>query len=155
VKRVKPSSTEPYPLEPALDFLRGLWQLNQSLEKLSSRMEKRLGITAQQRMVMRCVGKYPGIGAAQLATLLHVDPGTMSAMLTRLEQRGLLERRTDPKDGRRHWLGLTAHGRSLDAPDARTVEGAAERLLARLPDSDIECFTRVLRELRLLLDDTA
>jgi MarR family transcriptional regulator, organic hydroperoxide resistance regulator len=76
--------TPEYPLGPALDFLQRLWRLNHALERLSSRMERQLGITAQQRLIIRCIGKYPGVGAGQLAALLHVDPGTVSAALNRL-----------------------------------------------------------------------
>ena len=32
----------------ALDFMRGLWQLNHALEQLSSRMEDELDVSAQQ-----------------------------------------------------------------------------------------------------------
>lgn len=67
--------------------------------------------------------------AGQLASLLHVDPGTVSASLGRLEGKGLLERRRDPRDKRRTSLGLTAKGRALDHPAAGTVEDAVERPL--------------------------
>ena len=73
--------TVDYPLGPELDFLRRLWRLSHALERVSSRMKRRLGVTAQQRMILRCVGKYPGLPAGQLAELLHLDPGTISASL--------------------------------------------------------------------------
>jgi len=64
-------------------------------------MEQRLGITAQQRLIVRCVGQFPGMTAGQLAGLLHVDPGTISAALRRLEAKDLVARRKDPRDSRR------------------------------------------------------
>lgn len=117
-------------LGPALEFLQRLWRLSHATERLSARMERRLGITAQQRFVIRCVGAYPGITAGQLAALLHVDRGTVSATVGRLETRGLLERRRDPVDSRRVTLGLTAKGRALDVPTKGTVEEAVDRMLA-------------------------
>lgn len=116
-----------YPLGAALDFLQRLWQLNRALEMLSSRMEKTLGVTAQQRLMIRCIGKYPGVTAGQLAALLHVDAGTVSAALNRLERRGMLQRRRDPRDQRRRALGLTARARLLDHPEQgrwRTLSSA-------------------------------
>ena len=142
-----------YPLGPALDFLQRLWQLNHALEKVSSRMEKQLGVTAQQRLIVRCVGKYPGLTAGQLASLLHVDPGTASAALNRLESKGLLERRRDPRDKRRASLGLTAKGRALDLPAEGTVERAVERLLDSSSREDVETMVRVVDRLTALLGD--
>lgn len=144
-----------YPLGAALGFMQRLWQLNQALEKLSSRMEKELGVTAQARLVVRCIGKYPGLTAGQLAKLLHVDPGTVSAALNRLEAKGLLERRKDPRDKRRTSLGLTAKGRKLDRPAQRTAEEAVERLLRVTPGADIEATVRVIERLTQLFHEQA
>jgi len=144
-------STVSYPLGPALDFLQRLWQLNHAMEKLSSRMEKRLGVTAQQRLILRCVGKYPGMTAGHLASLLHVDPGTVSAALSRLESKGLLERRRDPRDKRRASLGLTAKGRALDQPSDGTVERAVEQLLLSAPSAQVVTMVSVVDQLTRLL----
>lgn len=146
-------SSGAYPLGPALDFLQRLWQLNHALERVSGRMEQRIGVTAQQRLMLRCVGKYPGMTAGQLATLLHVDPGTVSATLSRLENKGLLLRRRDPRDKRRVSLGLTAKGRALDHPAVGTVEGAVERLLASVPEDQLRTMEDVVDRLTRFLHD--
>jgi DNA-binding MarR family transcriptional regulator len=138
-------------LGPALDFLRRLWQLNRELEKLSSRMEKQLGVTAQQRLVVRCVGKCPGLTAGQLASLLHVDPGTVSAALNRLEAKGLVKRQPDPADRRRASISLLAKGRALDQPARGTVEDAVESLLKRERPDEIATALRVIARLSQLL----
>lgn len=151
IKQNDPSGS--YPLGAALDFLQRLWQLNHALEKVSSTMEKRLGVTAQQRLILRCVGKYPGITAGRLATLLHVDPGTVSASLSRLESRGLLERGRDPRDKRRASLGLTARGRALDGPAGGTVENAVERLLSSAPADQLRTTVDVVDQLTRLLGE--
>jgi DNA-binding MarR family transcriptional regulator len=127
----------PFPLGRALEFLQRLWRLDQALERLSSRMEQSVGITSQQQLIVRCVGRFPGMTAGQLAGLLHVDPGTISAALGRLEAKDLIARRKDPSDNRRVALGLTVKGRALDAATAETVEQAAEELLASTPASEL------------------
>ena len=145
-----------YPLGPVFEFLQRLWALNHALEKTSSGMEKRLGITAQQRLIIRCLGRYPGMTAGQLASVLHVDPGTVSASLKRLEKRRLLNRRTDPRDRRRVFLGLTSRGRELDRPESATVESAVEQLLATTGLDDLEVVASLLGSLtRLLHEDGA
>jgi MarR family transcriptional regulator, organic hydroperoxide resistance regulator len=143
-----------YPLGDALDFLRRLWRLNHALEKLSSRINQRLGVTAQQRLVIRCVGRYPGVTAGQLAGLLHIDPGTASATLKRLEEKRLIERRRDPRDKRRVALGLTARGRQIDRPTEGTPESAAQRMLAEMTDAEAIRVTTTLERFTKLLESS-
>lgn len=143
----------PLTLGPALDFLERLWRLNHATERLSARMERRLGITAQQRFVIRCVGAYPGITAGQLATLLHLDRGTISATLRRLETKGLLERRRDPADNRKVVLGLTSKGRALDVPTAGTVEQAVDRMLAATSKEAVVVVGEILARLTAELEE--
>lgn len=128
VKAAAEKSDE-FPLEPALDFMQHLWQLNHALERLSMQMERQLGVTAQQRLFIRCIGKYPGMTATQLASVLHLDRGTVSVSLRRLASKGLVLGKRDKRDARRVSLTLTAKGKALDRPDPRTIEHAVERLL--------------------------
>jgi DNA-binding MarR family transcriptional regulator len=48
-----------------------------------------------------------------LARLEHVTPQSMGATLKALEQRGLIERRPDPEDGRRIYMSITEGGNLL------------------------------------------
>jgi DNA-binding MarR family transcriptional regulator len=137
----------------SLDFLQVLWRTSHALERRSRHMEKAIGLTAPQRVVLRFLGRFPGVTAGQLARALHVDPGTLSASIRRLEARGLVERRRDPVDTRRVTLGLTRRGRALDVPHADSVEAVAETLLAATPPRDIAATTRVLDRFATLLID--
>ena len=119
-------------LGPVLDFLRALWALDHALQSASKRMETKLGVTGPQRLVVRMIGRFPGISAGEVAEFLHVHPSTLTGVLKRLEQRGLVKRRADPADARRALLELSAKGRRVDATRAGTVEAAARRALARL-----------------------
>lgn len=136
-----------YPLGRVLEFLRALWALEHAIERASKRMEATLGITARQRILIRVVGRYPGIPAGRLARLLHVDPGTLSAIVRRLEARRIVERVPDPRDGRRVTLGLTGRGRGLDRPSEGTLEHAVEAVLDASPPEEIEAATRLLGRL--------
>lgn len=141
----KPESSA-YPLGPAMEFLEPIWALNHALERLSGTMTLRVGVTVQQGIILRCLARYPGLPAGQLAELLHVDPGTVSAALRRLEHKGLVSRRRDPKDRRRSALGLTRKGRELSRVAARPAESAVERLLEHTASSDLDATRRVLMQ---------
>jgi len=148
---MKPEPQQSFPLGPALVFLDQLWQLNHALLQLSGHMDKRLGVTAQQRLIVRCLGKYPGMTAGQLAALLHLDAGTISASLRRLEEKRVIERRRDPRDKRRASLGLTEKGRALDRSAKGTVEYAVEQLLLEGNQQEVATTARVLGQLTALL----
>jgi DNA-binding MarR family transcriptional regulator len=147
----------PISVRGSLEFLQVLWRTSHALERRSRRMEKAIGLTAPQRQVVRFLGRFPGVTAGQLARALHVDPGTLSTSVRRLEGRGLVERRRDPADTRRVTLGLTGPGRALDVPGPGTVEAAADALLADVSPRDLAATVRVLDRFAeiLLADDGA
>src|SRR5512138_3249138 len=94
--------------------MRVIWELDHALQKTSKHMERMLGVTAPQRLVLRILGRFPGMQAGQLAAVLHLHPSTITGVLTRLQRRGHITRRADPRDRRRATFGLTAKGRELD-----------------------------------------
>lgn len=137
--------------EPALgevlEFLRLVWAVDHRLQSASKQLEARLGITGPQRLAVRIIGRFPGIGAGEIATLLHLHPSTVTGVLQRLEGRGLITRSPDPADARRALSRLTEAGWAMNAVRAGTVEATARRLLARLDEAEIQAAERVLRAL--------
>ena len=133
-------------LGPVLEFMKLLWALDHGLQSVSKRMEARFGITGPQRLVVRIVGRFPGISAGALAEVLHVHPSTLTGVLRRLEARGMLLRSADPRDARRALFGLTPRGRKMDTLRTGTVEQGVRRVLSRLPD-DVAAAERILSAL--------
>lgn len=134
-----------------LEFMRLLWAVDHGLQSTSKRMEATLGITGPQRLVLRLVGRFPGITAGALAQILHVHPSTLTGVLKRLEKRGLIERKSDPLDGRKALFALTETGRALDIPSTGTVEAAVQRALTKMSRARIlhtqEVLTALAEEL--------
>jgi len=97
-------------------------------------MEATFGLTGPQRLVVRIVGRFPGIAAGRVADILHVHPSTLTGILKRLEGRGVLQRKPDARDARRALFMLTAKGRKLDVVRTGTVEQAVRRVLSKDPD---------------------
>jgi DNA-binding MarR family transcriptional regulator len=90
------------------------------------------------------IGRRPGVSAGALATLLHLDPSTLTGVLQRLERRGAIKRVSDPKDRRRALFALTPRGKALDGAKTRTVEATVRRALASVPPPQIEAARSVL-----------
>jgi MarR family transcriptional regulator, organic hydroperoxide resistance regulator len=121
------------PLGAVLDFMRLLWAVDHALQSASKRMEASFGLTGPQRLVVRIVGRFPGTPAGRVAQILHVHPSTLTGILKRLEARGVLQRKPDPRDARRALLMLTSKGRRLDSLRTGTVEQAVRRVLSTDP----------------------
>ena len=72
-----------------------------------------IGVTRPQWQVLTLVGKHEGINQGGVADLIEVEPITVGRMVDRLQESGLIERRSDPADRRAWRLFLTERGRGL------------------------------------------
>jgi DNA-binding MarR family transcriptional regulator len=119
-----------------LDFMRLLWAVDHGLHSTSKKMIRQVGISGPQRLVIRIVGRAPGLSAGALAKILHIHPSTLTGVLRRLELRGLIRRTADPLDGRRALLWLTPEGADLDSHEPGSVEESIAAVLdQQAPDS--------------------
>lgn len=141
----------PHSGDQALDFMRLMWALDHGLQVRSKRMERELGLTGPQRLVVRLVSQFPAISAGELADLLHVHKSTLTGVLQRLVERGLVARTSDTADARRVRLTLTARGARAARPRGGTIEAAVRHVIARLSSSELATARRVLGEITAAL----
>lgn len=134
-------------LGPVLEFMRLVWGLNSALESASRAMERDLGVTGPQRLVIRVIGLRPGLAPKELATVLRLHPSTLTGLLKRLEAKGLVTRSADPEDGRRARLALTADGQRVNRLRAGTVENAVRKALTGVPEDRLEATRWVVSRL--------
>jgi DNA-binding MarR family transcriptional regulator len=116
--------------DPVLDFMRLLWNIEHGLQSRSKWMEKTMGITGPQRLVLRIVSDRPNLSAGELARILHLHPSTITGILQRLVRDKLLLRTRDPLDTRRLRLRLRAGARRHLTASSGTVESAVTQVLA-------------------------
>jgi DNA-binding MarR family transcriptional regulator len=84
-----------------------------------------------------------------------VSSGTMTNRIDRLVERGLVERRTDPNDGRGILVVMTGSGRERVDAAISTLLTAESELLSRLSAPDQERLSALLRKLSLDFDGAA
>jgi DNA-binding MarR family transcriptional regulator len=130
-----------------------LWALDHALARTSKRMERDLGITGPQRLVIRFVGRFPGISAGRLASLLCMHPSTLAGILRRLELRRFLARKVDASDGRRALFTLTASGRKREALQPGTVEAIVNEVLHDTSPRELTAATLLLSRLTQALEE--
>ncbi len=134
-------------LGPTLEFMRALWALAHGLETKSKAMHADLGITGPQRLAIRVLGRLPGATPSELAELLSLHRSTVTGIVQRLEQRGLVRKVKNTEDARRYHLHLTAQGTRVDAPRKGTVEHDVSRVLARHGEKNVAKIREVLLEM--------
>ena len=108
----------------------------------------RFDISAPQLIVLASVANREADSASSLCRSISYDPGAMTRMIDRLEQKGLVRRVPNPDDRRATNLELTAAGkvlfpqlleaketvqkqflRGFSADDVATLEGLLNRML--------------------------
>jgi len=132
-------------LNPVLQFLQTVWQLEHALERASKRMEDAIGISGPQRFALRIIGVNPGITAGELAAVLHLHPSTVTGIVQRLEARKLVKRTSNATDGRVSHLRLTASGSRANKPAAKgTIERSALMTLSRVSPTQCTAATALM-----------
>jgi DNA-binding MarR family transcriptional regulator len=74
-----------------------------------------LGLTYPQYLAMMVLWERDGQSVSELGDRLHLDSGTLTPLLKRLEAAGLVSRRRADDDERRVDVSLTPAGRALRA----------------------------------------
>ncbi|MCA9752133.1 MAG: MarR family transcriptional regulator [Gemmatimonadetes bacterium] len=110
---------------------------------LSSRMVE-LELAGSEGHVLAYLGSYAPVPISELSSVFGHRKSTLTSLLDRLEERGLIRRDVHPGDRRSFVVSLTPRGRKL-ATRVRTVTEEFEaRVRAGVTAKDLEGFRRVM-----------
>ncbi|ASB89947.1 MarR family transcriptional regulator [Bacillus sonorensis] len=98
-------------LDRQLCFL--LYASSREMTKLYKPLLDELGITYPQYLALLLLWEHESLSVKKMGELLYLDSGTLTPMLKRMEQRGLITRQRSPEDERSVIVKLTAEGASL------------------------------------------
>lgn len=132
-------------LERCINFV--LTKAQQSVQQIFKARLAPYGVTPGQYAVLACLWNGDGKTARQLADMLFLDGSTMTGILDRIEQKGLIEKQVDPKDRRAMRVMLTDAGRQLEEPLNQVIMDANVEALANLPQPDGESLKGLLLKL--------
>jgi DNA-binding MarR family transcriptional regulator len=113
----------------------------------SSRFAERLaevGLQPPLFRVLNLVDAAEGRSQQEIAKAVQAPPSRMVGFVDELEQRGLVERRADPRDRRVRALYLTAAGREALARGREVARGHEDELAAGLSGEERERLVELL-----------
>jgi DNA-binding MarR family transcriptional regulator len=115
------------------------------------RRVRRYGLTRSQWLVIARVHRMPGLSQSEVADLLEIEKAPAGRLIDRMEAKGWLERRSDPKDRRINRLHLTAKGERIHTAIWPIAEATVDDALADLTGEDRRKLTSLMKRVKLRL----
>ena len=102
------------------------------------------------QLVQRRLAEQPEAGGVYVSALMectHASPPAVSRTLRKLEEKELLQRRTNPRDRRTTYVVLTESGQHLLEASRRQMEELAQRVAQRMGEDALRALTVQLDQL--------
>ncbi|MGP1907066.1 MarR family winged helix-turn-helix transcriptional regulator [Metabacillus sp. JX24] len=131
-------------LEQQLCF--SIYACSREMTKLYRPILQELKLTYPQYLVMLVLWEQEEMSVNALGKELFLDSGTLTPLLKRLEEAGLVQRNRSKADERKVNICLTEQGRNLQADASRVPE-----YMAAASGLTIEDYERLNKEFRHLL----
>lgn len=112
-----------------------------------ARAYERETLTIPEWRVLAVVSQAEATAARDVARLTPMDKMAVSRAVASLEERGLVARRTDARDGRVFSLSLSARGKALFGRVARLAVAYERRLLSPLSEEEQASLKALLARL--------
>jgi len=120
------------------------------LKTYADQRGRQFGISRAQWAVLMRIDRNEGLKQSELAEMLDLQPITLTRLLDRLADNGLIERRADPNDRRANRLHLKPAAKPLLGRLADLGADMMETVLDGVSSTSIE---RMLKELSTVKDN--
>ncbi len=107
-----------------------------------------LGLYRGQPPILMALSEQDGRTQSELATVLRIQPATVTKMVQRLEQAGFVTRQPDSDDQRVSRVYLTDAARSIQADITQISQTLAEEALKDFRPEEIVLLRRFLLQMR-------
>lgn len=131
-----------------LPMLRELAGAYQAFEFYSSAHIRSLGLTPPQFDIVATLGNTPGMTPKELGEKTLITKGTLTGVVDRLADKGLVRRVASPSDGRSQIIRLTRAGEKLFARVFPAHMAYMQRAFAALSQAEIAEIAAGMRRLR-------
>ncbi|MEO8799179.1 MAG: MarR family winged helix-turn-helix transcriptional regulator [Polyangiaceae bacterium] len=141
------SSTEAAASAELRTTLDGLRHIVRVLRLSSTQVERAHGISGAQLFVLQTLTDAPAPSIATLATRTATDASSVSVVVTKLVDKGLVVRRTSKEDGRRAEIALTKNGDAVARSTPPVPQALLVTAFSKLAQSTRKALARGLKDL--------
>ena len=127
--------------------MNALRRIVRALRLAASDVERDLGITVAQLFVLQQLADGKARSINEIAEGAVTDPSTISGLIRRLLDAGLVDRKPSSADARRAEVRLTAKGTALLARSPKAPQSQLVAALSELPKKRLRALTDALGEL--------
>lgn len=106
---------------------------------------KDTGLTLGQPKVLDYLQYHDGAHQAEIARACHIEPASLTSVLNRMEEKSLVERRTQQGDRRSFAVYLTEQGRQVARRVQQAFAQLEEQAFAGVSEAEREQFLAVFR----------
>ncbi|HTD05675.1 MarR family transcriptional regulator [Undibacterium sp.] len=138
-----------------LRSVRLLAECMQSFEKSSAQHIRQLGFTHSQFDIIATLGNTPGMTCKDLGDKTLITKGTLTGVLDRLEQKGLIERERGCDDRRQFFVKLSPRGDEIFRDVFPKVVSKGKQRFRDYADADFDALERALLKLKDSLNRAA
>ncbi|MFL6674642.1 MAG: MarR family winged helix-turn-helix transcriptional regulator [Massilia sp.] len=138
-----------------LRSVRLLAECMQGFERFSGESVRESGLTHAQFDIVATLGNTPGMSYKELGERTLITKGTLTGVIERLEQKGLVVRERNSDDKRSFFVRLTPAGDALFREVFPKVVAHGKQLFAAFSEADFDATEQVLRKLRQQIVDGA
>jgi DNA-binding MarR family transcriptional regulator len=140
-RRLPSSTTRDADVKVALD---GIRRIVQALRASSRAVEKKVGLSAAQLFVLLKLSGEEALSINELAARTLTHQSSVSVVVTRLVEQGLVARRRSSLDGRRVELTLTRRGRAVLSKAPQAAQDRLIEAIESLPRAERRALARNL-----------
>ncbi len=124
-------------------------RLSQQSNQVFQDEMKRIGsdVTSVQFAAMQAIDLHGEMEQSQIAQSIHYDKATIGGVIDRLEKRGWVERKANPKDRRAKLVTLTREGRKALEEFTPVVQALQDQVVANLNDDERTLFIKLAQKI--------
>ncbi len=137
-----------------LEILVKLRKIIRSINLESKKIEKEFGISIPQLLVLQFLSEQEDYRASSkdIKTYINLNASTVSGIVSRLEDKGLVARLPNSQDRRGTYITLTAKGADLLKESPTTLQEKMSIRLKKLSRQQIEQLNSSIETLTQLMD---
>ncbi|OEH93792.1 MarR family winged helix-turn-helix transcriptional regulator [Bacillus solimangrovi] len=117
------------------------------LERELHRRFRSFDVTPEQWAVLNRLWEQDGLTPKQLAEKTFKDQSNTTRILSKLEKKDIIIRKSHPKDQRSHFIFLTEQGKSLKSDLVPIAVDVLEKALEGIPKENEEELKKLLKQI--------